>query len=96
MMDEALEPLLRAVSTQAGEEKMTEKDILCLFHSARDILGLVLNTRDLCFRVSEGVGWLDQHSCRSRLILDSPETEKGLELRLVSVGRDRYLLVCVI
>jgi hypothetical protein len=78
MTHEALEPLLRAVSTQAGEKKMTEKDILCLFHSVRDVLGLVLNTRDLCFRVLEGVGWLDQHSCRSRLILDSPRQRRGL------------------
>jgi hypothetical protein len=56
MTHEALEPLLRAVSTQAGEEKLTARHFW-LLQSVRDVLGLVLlNTCDLQFRVSEGAG----------------------------------------
>jgi hypothetical protein len=55
MTHEGLEPLLRAVSTQAGEEKLTERrSVNCSQYGI--FSACVLNTRDVHFRVSEGVG----------------------------------------
>jgi hypothetical protein len=81
MTHEALQPLLSAVSTQAGEEKLTERQsVYCSQYGM--FLGLELNTRDLQFRVSEGLA--NTVLLKSQgLILDSPG-EAGVELRLGS------------